>query len=351
MKYGKLVKRTLLHFAIYLVITVLVMVGSVLLNLRGPQPDKYETTSWDHIEPYVPEVNITYDILFDSHSHTKYSDGVLTVEQNIRWHISMGFNAIAITDHNNLKNSEDLAELAEVYKDQILVIQGMEWTTNRIHLNFIGISEWNQKPPGNPTDLEIQQAIDEVHNQGGVVSVNHYIGTANKGENVPTMEQLVSWDVDYFELVNEDEYYEDIYDFWLNNSNEFGLITGTDMHKPDDVFGWNALNVSTFSEAAVMEQLRNHNTTVIYEQEGVEDEGDYGRNAAYTALRPFYDFGGTLSDYYEGLGHFDPVSLVVFHTYHLGLFVIIEMIIYRKQIRDKIREKIQKRKLRKQQEL
>ena len=339
MKYGKLVTKTLLHLAIYIVITVLIMVGSVLLNLRGPQPYKYETTSWDHIEPYVPEVNVSYDVLFDSHSHTKYSDGVLTVEQNIRWHISMGFNAIAITDHNNLKNSADLAELAEAYKDQIIVIQGMEWTTNRIHMNFIGISEWELKIPGEPTDLEIQQAIDEVHNQGGVVSVNHYVGTARKGDNVPSMEQLIEWDVDYFEVVNEDEYYEEIYSFWANNTDDFSLITGTDMHKPDDVFGWNAMNVSSFTETAVMNQLRNHNTTVIYDQNGAEDEGDYGRNAAYTALRPFYDFGGTLSDYYEGLGHFDPVSLVVFFTYYFGIFVLFEIIIHRDQIWRNIKEK------------
>ena len=193
MKEGKFVKKILLNLVIYIVITQLIIAGSVLMNLRGPQPYKYETTSWDHIEPYVPQTNISYDILFDSHSHTKYSDGVLTVEQNIRWHISMGFKAIAITDHNNLKNSEDLESLAAVYADQIIVIQGMEWTTNRIHMNFIGISEWSQKPPGNPTDLEIQQAIDEVHNQGGIVIANHYPWTAERGTDVPTREQLISW--------------------------------------------------------------------------------------------------------------------------------------------------------------
>ena len=84
---------------------------------------------------------MSYNVLFDHHSHTYYSDGKLLVRQNIEWHISLGFTTMAITDQNTLDNAEEIKELAEEYTDEIIVFDGMEWTTARVHLNFIGISD------------------------------------------------------------------------------------------------------------------------------------------------------------------------------------------------------------------
>jgi predicted metal-dependent phosphoesterase TrpH len=104
----------------------------------------------------------------------------------------MGFNACVITDHNTLKNSDDIAEMALKYQNEIVVIQGMEYTTSRIHMNFIGIYSWNLRVPIVPTDQEILEAIEEVHQQGGVVSVNHYIRTESKDrDDFPSRELLI----------------------------------------------------------------------------------------------------------------------------------------------------------------
>ena len=94
-----------------MLIVMIVMVPSILLSVFGPREYKYQDDSFDEFEYAVPEAE-NYSIIFDQHSHTKYSDGILTVEQNIKWHIAHGFNAMVLTDHNNLRNSKDLQEMA-----------------------------------------------------------------------------------------------------------------------------------------------------------------------------------------------------------------------------------------------
>ncbi|MHA1408295.1 MAG: PHP domain-containing protein [Candidatus Heimdallarchaeaceae archaeon] len=230
MSIGAWIHKYSIHLSIYLVISLSIIVGSVFMHQKGPQPYKYTNSSWEEVQPFVPSTNISYDILFDQHSHTKYSDGVLTVEQNIRWHIAMGYKGIAITDHNTLRNSKEIEELAEVFSSQILVLQGMEWTTNRIHMNFIGITEWNLKIPTNPTNDEIQNAIIEVHNQDGIVTANHYLWTSKTAENVPTREQLLSWGVDFIEIVNHEDFDQDSLDFCLVHNDTLGVITGNNLY-------------------------------------------------------------------------------------------------------------------------
>ncbi|GAF90288.1 unnamed protein product, partial [marine sediment metagenome] len=123
------------------------MAFSVLISKFGPGEFTYYDDSWEDSVPYVPITNQTYNVLLDQHSHTEYSDGKVSVRQNIEWHIALGFKAVAITDHNTLKNSEDVKQLAEEYQNEIIVLQGMEWTTSIIHFSFIGISEWNLDIP------------------------------------------------------------------------------------------------------------------------------------------------------------------------------------------------------------
>ena len=241
----------------------------VLIYLFGPADATYYDYSWDESEPYVPVTNETYNVLFDQHSHTRYSDGKLSVRQNIEWHIALGFTALAITDHNTLENAEEIKELAEEYKNEIIVLQGMEWTTSRIHMNFIGITEWNLKIPFSPTDKEIQDAIHEVHRQNGTVTANHLTFTERMvGDKMPTRQQFLDWNVDFLEVVNE-QYFDNVsYQFYLTHNESIGIITGTDFHSPhpDDggrVNAWTTLNTKNFSKEAVMDELRAHNTSYI----------------------------------------------------------------------------------------
>ncbi len=337
MKFPQKVPTIIKHLFIYFLIVGSVMVFSVIIAKFGPAERKYYDDSWDDVEPFVPNTNITYDILFDQHSHTKYSDGKMTIRQSIEWHKALGFNAFAITDHNSLKNSEEIAELAQEYKDEIIVLQGMEWTTRRLHLNFLGIKEWNLSIPLNPTNDEIIEAINEVHSQGGVITANHLVYSESSFGNIsPSRNQLLSWGVDYFEVVNGQVFDLKSYNFYLEHNDTIGLITGTDMHSPDKsdggkVFAWTALNVTEFTEEALMEQLRVRKTLFIIDSFGVEILGKYKDNLVYDIFQPFYELGTGLIHLYlrfdKSYSPFVRIVVIVFIVYSFGIFIFLEIIL------------------------
>lgn len=202
----------------------------------------YIDKDWEGIKPLVPPGYdpIKHNIVFDHHSHTSYSDGELSIKENVEWHLYMGFNAIAITDHNNMRHLEKINEIKEEYLNKsVLILSGIEWTTIRLHLNFLGISKWNERIPYKPKDDKIIDVINNVHDQGGIVICNHIPWSVYEAnyKNHPSRDMLLEWGVDYIEIVNDDSQTENVFDqesynFCLKHKGKIGMITGTDMHKP-----------------------------------------------------------------------------------------------------------------------
>jgi hypothetical protein len=364
MTFLRFLFKASLHLLIYLLIAGLVMAFSVLIFKFGPASSIYYDDSWEGVEPYVPDTNKTYNVLIDQHSHTVYSDGRVSVKQNVEWHKALGYTAVVITDHNTLKNSEDIKLAAAEYKDEIIVIQGMEWTTSIVHLNFIGISEWNLHIPFAPTDLEIQEAIDEVHRQNGVVTVNHLPFTEQIArDKMPTRDELLSWGVDFLEVVNEQYLDKVSIQFCREHNESIGVITGTDFHSPDPdeggrVHAWTLLNVEEFSEEGVMKQLRAHNTSYVVNQYGVINQGKHKDSVSYTILKPFYELGEGLVyvhlRYDRAFALTQRIVVSVFVTYSFGLFLIIEtvMFLWKKiKLRKERKEKYRIRKIQESQNM
>jgi predicted metal-dependent phosphoesterase TrpH len=218
-----------------------------------------------------------YNVVFDQHSHTIYSDGSLTIKQNVEWHIAMGYNALAITDHNNMRHLEKIDEIKREYSEkEIIIISGIEWTTIRGHFNFLGISIWDDRIRYKPKDKKIIEIINKVHDQGGIVVCNHIPWSLNeeKLKNHPTRENLLEWGVDFIEVVNDDCKPENIfdkesYDFCSLHKDKIGMITGTDMHSPNTlasggVHGWTLLNLKEITEEALIEELKKKKTSIMY---------------------------------------------------------------------------------------
>jgi hypothetical protein len=166
-------KKFLDRLIAFTVFAVLIIGGSVLVFEFGPPEYKYMNGRWT--SEYVPTYNTTrWNVLLDQHSHTTYSDGKLTPAQNIQWHIANGYNACIITDHHTITGALEAREYARAnYPDSIKVIIGQEWSNDRVHMNFLGITSAIGEID-NPTDGQIQDVIIQVHNQGGIVVVNHY---------------------------------------------------------------------------------------------------------------------------------------------------------------------------------
>ncbi|NHJ85299.1 MAG: PHP domain-containing protein [Asgard group archaeon] len=290
----KYLKRLGIRFGALVLIHIVFFTLTGAISYTESYLYKFTNDSFDWA--YTPEYNETeFNIIFDQHSHTKYSDGVLTFEQNILWHLAHGFNAMALTDHNRIPDPVELANLAATYAGRILLLSGEEWTTNRIHLNLLGISEFVPIPSSNPTNDEIQEAIDATHTQGGVVVVNHIpwstiLSDPLRMPDHPSRVELLAWGVDYIELVNENVYdYES--DPWCNDTNGFGNITGTDMHHPMNVYGWTFMKTSSFTTAAVMEQLVARNNTILYDEVGSTDHAIGTKKALLVLLEPMIEIG------------------------------------------------------------
>jgi hypothetical protein len=247
--------------------------------------NKYPKDLWKNVPTYNPPgyEESKFNVVFDHHSHTIYSDGTLTVRQNVEWHKIMGYNALAITDHNNMRHRDDLLGIKEEYAQKGMILcSGFEWTTIRIHLNFLGISKWEDRVPYKPKDEKIIEVIEKVHARGGIVICNHILWSIieAKYKNHPPHETLLDWGIDYIEIVNDDCLPENVYDqesyeFCLKNIGNIGMVTGTDMHDPyglasGGVHGWTLLNLKEKTEEELIKELRKKNrTNIIYSQKPI----------------------------------------------------------------------------------
>lgn len=325
------------RFVIFVLLTATVIASAVLLNLYGPSEKLYSDDTWSEVNPITPPGydSSKYNVILDQHSHTIHSDGRLTVKQNIEWHIAMGYNTIVITDHNTLSHKADIGSLKEEYKQKgIIVILGMEWTTDRVHMNFLGLSSWDLPIPDVPTDAQIKEAITEAHNQGAVVTINHYPWSLNEAhmENHPTRQEALEWGIDYIEIINDDSSPDNVYDAesdsFCDQHSGIAKITGTDMHRPNDiggggVRGWTLINAAEFTEEAIMTELRAQRTEIIISSVPYEDQGTYADNPMYYPFKPFSDFGSLFIDlYYNGL---KLIEVGAYVGYALGIFAIFEV--------------------------
>jgi predicted metal-dependent phosphoesterase TrpH len=325
-----------IKFAIFEIVAFLWITASLLLSLMGPGKYKYRNEDWDDESMYyAPNIDKTkWNITLDTHSHTSAYEGKLTVKQNILYHLSVGFNACVITEHNTFRNIDKVLKIKEMYKDQIVVIPGLEYTTSRVHMCFIGITEWDcDSIPSFPTDEEIKEAIEKVHKLGGVVSVCHY-PWSTWGENPrmpdhPTREQMLSWGVDLIECASwgDDISLFDLesYEFAQSHPN-ISPCAGTDTHDPykEIICGWTVLKTKEFSQEAIMEELRKHKTDVVFEYQGRQYPIIHAENVWYKIFRPFIMLGESFQTFWLGgkLTNQDVAAINAWFIYAFLLFIL-----------------------------
>jgi hypothetical protein len=324
-------RKFLKRLLIYNIIIWITIGISIPANVSGPALYKYSDEDWTDFS-YSPEYNETeWNILMDPHSHTFYSDGSLSPRQNLLWHMSMGFNAIVLSDHNTFEGIDEIREIARTeFNDTIKVLPGVEWTTARVHLNFIYPPDTSSEDfestvnikgyISKPTDQEIEEAISKVKSLGGLVSVNHYSYNERLSKDSPTRDQLRDWGVDFFEIVNEDRYYEDNHQYCIDNG--LGILASTDMHEPEKVYSWTTLNVSEFSEQAIFDELEQRKTDYIYNSFGAPYDVEHQLNYRYMVLFPLIKIGEMFEDSYtaEASG----LQLGILFVYIYGIYFLVE---------------------------
>jgi hypothetical protein len=319
----------------------IIIAGCIMIENQGPDSTSYQDGDWDYT--VLPDDNdpTKWNVLADFHSHTLYSDGKLTVEQNFQWHISNGFNVFVITDHNTWKHIPEVKTVAANYP-KVIVFPGSEWTTNIIHMNIIlplnatGY-EHIVPPNSNPTLAQIEKAIDDTHAIGGLVSINHINWSVARMPDHPNRTQLFDMGADFIEI-NGGTWDQASVDF--TNSNNMSILTGTDMHSPRGVNGWTGYWTDAFTADAVWEQIKSKNGTTIFQQSSSSYLAKHGPSTAYSALEPIIIVAEMLQVYDNHDGTFNYGGIAIFAAYLYGIFIVAELIRFsRKRFWDKIHSK------------
>jgi len=102
----------------------------------------------------------------DLHHHTHHSDGAHSVAEVLDLAVRAGLDYVALTDHNTTTQNRVACESG------VLVIPGVEVTSNHGHYNILGAS-----PSVDPRVLHTREGrqapIDAAHAAGGLVVLNH----------------------------------------------------------------------------------------------------------------------------------------------------------------------------------
>ncbi|CAG8679828.1 18143_t:CDS:2 [Racocetra persica] len=268
---------------------------------------------------------VDYNILLDGHSHTTFSDGRMKPEQLLQWAIANGYNAIVVSDHNTIEGALEAQKIAnEKYNNQITVIPGMEY---RIHMQFIGIQS-NPFGPFNkpyPTNEELKNMIDQVHEMGGLVTVNH-IPWSNKTEwryhdptlpNHPTRDELYEMGVDGFEIINGNVFDFETYVFAKKHQSL--AISGSDVHHPSEgAYAWTLLKAANRTVEGIMSALKGKATSFLFDATGTRPRYYPADNKEYLALLPITALANVFASFYDdyrGMYSFQVMRKVVKFMY------------------------------------
>ncbi|KAI8056201.1 Polymerase/histidinol phosphatase-like protein [Syncephalis plumigaleata] len=260
--------------------------------------------------------NTRYNIRLDGHTHTTISDGKLYPNQLVDWAIAHGYNALIVSDHNTIEGGLKAQAYARYrYPNRILVIPAQEYSCCRIHMNLININTTIPVDSARPTNDELRRVMRQVHEQGGLVVVNHipwshrtarYFQVATLPDH-PTLDELIDMGIDGVELINGDTFDYQSYEALRQRRSthptgrSIFAITGSDLHNPDGAYAWTVMQTSNFTIDAVMNEMRAGNTQLLFDPSGTRLRSYPAYNRHWEILAPFTFVSDYISTMYEQL--------------------------------------------------
>lgn len=181
-------------------------------------------------------------------------------------------------------------------------------------MNFIDINETVPVTGPNPTDQELQQVIQKVHALGGLVIVNHipWSNTTEAGyqlprlPNHPSIDQLISWGVDGFEIVNQDVF--DMASYQAAIEHNLIQMVGMDLHHPSvGAQTWLTIQAPNMTRTAIMNEIRSRRTSFLFDPAGTRPRVYVDAPYSYKLLTPLLalgDYFGMFYDDYKGMYSF-----------------------------------------------
>ncbi|GAA3466030.1 CehA/McbA family metallohydrolase [Nonomuraea roseola] len=215
----------------------------------------------------APEVNVSAPELIggpgwyrgELHSHSLHSDGQKPVGDLVKAAKRAGLDFLAISDHFTASHWHDLPGHDG---EGLVLLHSMELTSHRGHANLHGLTRWVDTYVDRP-EHTMTHVADDVHEQGGLVCVNHAFSGDQAWRRFDT-----PWDrIDLIEIAHLQQ--------GANNDAQIGLwdrlltaghrvigVAGSDCHDPDDegqALGQvvTVVHAGEGSERGVVDGLRN----------------------------------------------------------------------------------------------
>ena len=205
-------------------LSLIVLTGSLRAQLRNDDVWKTDLGKSDtRDEIRIPDIPGYKTLKCDFHIHTVFSDGLVWPDVLVNEAWQQGYDAIAITDHIEVRPHADLLagdfnesfNIAKKRADQIgfILIKGSEITRGKPfgHFNALFLTD------SNPLDVKDPlEAIDIARKQGAIIQWNHPGWPDNKSTLYEVHEKMLAdKKIDMVEVHNHTEYYPLTFD-WIN---------------------------------------------------------------------------------------------------------------------------------------
>lgn len=174
------------------------------------------------------------------HTHTFHSDGRQSLRELAEGAAKLGFDCIALTDHNTMSGLRDGEQIQQ--ETGIVIIPGMEWTTFHGHMVTIGLYNYVDWRRAGKSD--IHEGISTVHGEGGLAGMAHPFRIGSPVCTGCYWEyEIRDWnDLDYIEVWSgtfapvkpENRRAFDLWTDRLNAGNRIAATSGRDWHEQAD---------------------------------------------------------------------------------------------------------------------
>ena len=254
-------------------------------------------------------------ILADLHTHSKFSDGKLTIPELVDFYGSRGFGCIAVTDHICEEKSffgraasylgrtltpATFPLYIEILKSEanrawdrykMLVIPGFELTKNSLynhrsaHILGLGVNQYMA------ADADVVTLARQIRAQGALAIAAHPVSTRKmdpQTHHLWSRRQELASELDAWEVASGPILFEEV------RKSGLPMIATSDLHHPRQINAWKTILHCERHPEAVLEAIRQQKLEFKFYKEAVTDSAHLHSTSLVTGFHSL--FNDTLVD-------------------------------------------------------
>ena len=220
--------------------------------------DELKNSTSEDVDPEITDTSLltfktkTFQVKGQLHCHTNQSDGVMTAEELLNGYAALGFDFVAITDHDSVHANQGVAN--------IIQLVGTEYYVGDKHGHICAYGV-NKPRPDVDKIFDYQTTLDFIKNNGGISSIAH---PTFSGLEVKSEEAAILQGYNCVEIHNgySDDDYEEYVDSLLTKGKRFNLLSTDDFHdsaKHEMGKSYIMVNVDEKTDIAIMDSIKRGN--------------------------------------------------------------------------------------------